>query len=122
MFVFDNVIHVFDMSDENLRDDDSRSRGDSEEFRQWLTDLGKGGRWSGFNDPDSEFSYGFNKRWNVESVFDMVFKVAPTDMAMAQVVPIFDFFNDFYAPVMAQHEMAKTYPDRVLFCGGVDPL
>jgi predicted TIM-barrel fold metal-dependent hydrolase len=43
-------------------------------------------------------------------------------MAMAQVVPIFDWFNDFFAPVAAQHAMAQAYPDRVLFCGGVDPV
>jgi len=124
MFVFDNVIHVFDMSDENLREDESRTRKESEEFRQWLEALGCGGRWPAFNDPESEFPYGSSMggRWSTDAVFDMVFKVAPTDMAMAQVVPIFDFFTDFFAPVKAQYEMAKAYPDRVLFCGGVDPM
>jgi predicted TIM-barrel fold metal-dependent hydrolase len=34
---------------------------------------------------------------------------------------MFDWFNDWYAPVKAQHAMAQAYPDRVLFCGGVDP-
>jgi predicted TIM-barrel fold metal-dependent hydrolase len=52
----------------------------------------------------------------------MVFEDAPTDMAMVQVVPIFDWFKDTFAPVLTQHEMAKRYPDRVIFCGGVDPL
>jgi uncharacterized protein len=51
-----------------------------------------------------------------------VFASSPTDMAMAQVVPMFDWFRDWYAPVRAQHAMAAAYPDRVLFCGGVDPM
>ena len=42
-------------------------------------------------------------------------------MAMAQVVPMFDWFRDWYAPVQTQYAMAKAFPDRVLFCGGVDP-
>ena len=41
---------------------------------------------------------------------------------MAQVVPIFDWFEDFFAPVAAQHAMVQRYPDRVLFCGGADPV
>ena len=52
----------------------------------------------------------------------MVFVDSPTDMAMAQVVPIFDWYEDMFAPVETQHAMAERYPDRVLFCGGVDPL
>jgi len=40
---------------------------------------------------------------------------------MAQVVPIFDWWEDWWAPVELQYEMARRYPDRVLFCGGVDP-
>ena len=50
----------------------------------------------------------------------MVFVQAPTDMAMAQVVPIFDWYKDWFAPV-PRSAMATAYPDRVLFCGGVDP-
>lgn len=55
-------------------------------------------------------------------MYSMVFVEAPTDMAMAQVVPLFDWYKDFFAPVYAQHAMAVAYPERVLFCGGVDPL
>ena len=41
----------------------------------------------------------------------MSFVDAPTDMAMVQVVPIFDWFKDTFAPVMTQYEMAKRYLD-----------
>src|SRR5262249_45834659 len=42
--------------------------------------------------------------------------------AMVQVVPQFEWFNDWYAPVELQHELVAAYPDRLLFCGGVDPV
>jgi predicted TIM-barrel fold metal-dependent hydrolase len=114
IFIFDNVIHVYDLSDENL----NHGRQDAEVGRQHMLAAGRGGRWAGYNNG----SINFQKRWTPEELYDMVFVQAPTDLAMAQVVPIFDWFNDFFAPVHAQHAMAQKYPDRVLFCGGVDPL
>ena len=114
IFVFDNAIHCYDLSDENLRDDVS----DARYSRDLLLAMGAGGRWAPYNDGTIEF----RRRWTVEELYEMVFVDAPTDMAMAQVVPIFDWFKDSFAPVLTQYEMAKRYPDRVVFCGGVDPL
>ncbi|HZQ64647.1 MAG TPA: amidohydrolase family protein [Gaiellaceae bacterium] len=114
IFVFDNAIHCYDMSDENLRED----ARDARYSRDLLLAMGAGGRWAGYNDGSIEFK----RRWTVEELYAMVFEDAPTDLAMVQVVPIFDWFKDTFAPVLTQHEMAKRYPDRVLFCGGVDPL
>ena len=74
-------------------------------------------RWPGYARRRSAF----DKRWTAEEMYDLVFVQAPTDMAMAQVVPIFDWFEDFFAPVAAQYAMAQRYPERVLFCGGADP-
>jgi len=114
IFILDNVIHVYDMSKANLRAD----RADAEQARQQMLALGRATRAEAYNVPENDFG----KRWTIEELYDMVFVKAPTDMAMAQVVPIFDWWTDFFAPVYAQHAMAKAYPDRVLFCGGVDPL
>lgn len=108
MFIFDNVVHVYDMSDENLRDD----RRDVEVSRKTMVAFGE------LYNPTMSFA----RRWTTEEMHRMVFEEAPTDMAMAQVVPIFDWFKDWFAPVAAQHALAAAYPDRVLFCGGVDPL
>lgn len=112
IFIFDNVIHVYDMSDENLREDERTA----EHGRRQMVELGDATRWSGYRD------IALDRRWTPEDLYEMVFVQAPTDMAMAQVVPIFEWFHDFFAPVAAQHRMAQLYPDRVLFCGGVDPL
>jgi predicted TIM-barrel fold metal-dependent hydrolase len=108
IFIFDNVIHVYDMSQDNLSD-----RPDAEFTRQQILTLGT---------KLYPHSAAHNTRWTLEEVYKMVFVDAPTDMAMAQVVPIYDWFKEWFAPVRAQHAMAKKYPDRVLFCGGVDPL
>src|SRR5262249_52139794 len=113
MFVFDNAIHVYDMSDENLRD-----RPDSAFSRDHLATLGAAGGWPGVPMTTSQLA----RRWSIEEVYDLVFEDAPTDMAMAQVVPIFDWYKGFFAPVETQHAMAERYPERVMFCGGVDPL
>jgi len=113
MFVFDNAIHVYDMSDENLRE-----RPDSAYSRDHLATLGASAGWPGVPMTTS----GLARRWSIEEVYDLVFEDAPTDMAMAQVVPIFDWYKGFFAPVETQHAMAERYPERVMFCGGVDPL
>jgi len=113
IFIFDNVIHVYDLSAENTRPEPEAEAG-----RQSMLAIGGALRWPGYHDSGERF----DKRWSVEEIYDMVFVKAPTDMAMAQVVPIFDWFEDFFAPVAAQHAIAERYPDRVLFCGGADPV
>jgi uncharacterized protein len=113
IFIFDNVIHVYDMSDANLRTD----RPDARYAREQLLKSGRYGRTA---IPSSTID--FARRWTIEDVYSMVFVDAPTDMAMAQVVPLFEWYEDLFAPVHTQHAMAEAYPDRVLFCGGVDPL
>jgi uncharacterized protein len=109
IFVFDNVIHVYDLSTENLRTDVP----DAEHARQVMMRPTFGGRVS---------SDQAGKRWSIDEMYALVFERSQTDMAMAQVVPIFDWYKDWFAPVKAQHAMAQAYPERVLFCGGVDPL
>jgi uncharacterized protein len=113
IFVFDNVIHAYDMSETNLRSEVAGSR----DAREQMLKRGAAGRLPEYTD-----SLEFRRSWSVEEMYDMVFVQAPKDMAMAQVVPIFDWYRDFFAPVHAQYAMAQRYPERVLFCGGVDPL
>lgn len=112
LFVFDCVIHVHDLSDANLRED----RPDARYSRDLMLAFGDAVRDPGANSLD------YARNWPVEELYDMVFVQAPTDLAMAQVVPIFDWYKDWFAPVAAQHRMALAYPDQVIFCGGVDPV
>jgi uncharacterized protein len=114
MFVFDNAIHVYDASDENVRDE----RSDSRYSRDWLTDLGGAAGWPGVEKPAAQL----RRRWSIDEVYEQVFVQSPTDLAMVQVVPLFEWYRELFAPVETQHAMAAKYPQRVIFCGGVDPL
>jgi predicted TIM-barrel fold metal-dependent hydrolase len=64
----------------------------------------------------------YARKWNVEDLGRMLFEDSCTDMAMAQAVVLYDVYKSGFAPVQAQYEFAQAYPDRALFCGGVDPL
>ena len=111
IFVFDNVIHVHDMSRKNLRED----RSDSVYARDLMIRSPARGASRLLTNVD------FARQMSIEEVYRMVFEDSPTDLAMVQVVPVFDWYNDWFAPVYLQHAMAEAYPDRVIFCGGVDP-
>ena len=111
IFVFDCVIHLHDMSNENL----NPSRSDSTHVRDMQVGMGEMLRPVHGGDLD------YATRTSVEDMHRLVFEESPTDMAMAQVVPVFDWYPDFWAPVDLQHAMAAAYPEKVLFCGGVDP-
>lgn len=109
--VFDCVIHLHDMSDDNL---DPR-RHDSGHVRNLQVGMGEALRPLHGDDMD------YATQVSVADMHRLVFEESPTDLAMAQVVPVFDWYPDFWAPVRLQHAMAAAYPDKVLFCGGVDP-
>ena len=104
IFVFDNVIHVYDMSSDNVRPEPQAEAG-----RRSMLEIGGALRWPGY----AHTGMRFDKRWSVEEMYEMVFVQAPTDLAMAQVVPIFEWFNDFFAPV-AGFRLAAELEDRVL--------
>jgi predicted TIM-barrel fold metal-dependent hydrolase len=117
IFVFDNVIHLYDMSTPNMR----RDRTDAVPARDKILEHVSKLRWPGVplhDDPDFDWA----RRWEVDEMYDLVFNGSATDMAMTQVVPMFDWFEDWYAPVLTQYAMAATHPKRVMFCGGVDPM
>jgi uncharacterized protein len=118
VFVFDNVIHMYDLSDENI------SRPDGAVDRAYQLNLGQQRR-----PPGQEKIYGngqvfssFARKWSVEDLGRLLFEDSCTDMAMAQSVVLYDVYKSGFAPVQAQYEFARTYPGRALFCGGVDPL
>ncbi|MGH7903133.1 MAG: amidohydrolase family protein [Candidatus Dormibacteraceae bacterium] len=112
IFIFDCVIHVHDLSDANLRGD----RPDARYSRDLMLAFGDSVR-----APEAN-SLEYGRRWPQQELYNMVFVEAKTDLAMAQAVPIFDWYQDWFAPVQAQYEMARAHPHQVLFCGGVDPL
>ena len=121
VFVFDNVVHMYDMSDGNLVAPSSaadrmghlkigtRTRAEADLTRSKSAD-------------NPGIGSGYARRWTVHDMARMVFADGITDMAMAQAVVLYDVYKDGFAPVQAQYEFARAYPDKVIFCGGVDPL
>ncbi|MBB3178198.1 amidohydrolase family protein [Variovorax sp. Sphag1AA] len=117
LFVFDNVIHLYDLSAGNVRTD----REDALPARDRILDYIRAQVRDPRSAPGGRTDFRWDTRWSVEEMHELVFNGSSTDMAMAQTVPMFDWFKDWYSPVRTQHAMAAAYPDRVLFCGGVDP-
>ncbi len=118
VFIFDNVVHMYDLSEENL------ARPDSGLDRLWHLKIGRGRRPKG-----QERAYGggdpiggFARRWTAEDLGKLLFEDSETDMAMAQAVVLYDVYKEGFSPVRAQYEFARAHPERVLFCGGVDPM
>lgn len=111
IFIFDCVIHLHDMSDANLEP----GRADSVWVRSLQVGMGEMLR------PVHGDTLDYASRLSVDKMHELVFERSPTDMAMAQVVPVFDWYPGFWAPVELQHAMAAAYPAKVLFCGGADP-
>jgi len=112
IYVFDNVVHMYDMSAGNLRE-----RPDSRQAQNYMLDLSKIAR-----DPEQHTkNQPFDRQWTTDAMGKLLFENSDTDMTMAQVVPLFDWWVDGFAPIRAQYEFAQAFPDRVLFCGGVDP-
>jgi predicted TIM-barrel fold metal-dependent hydrolase len=118
VFVFDNVVHMYDLSDENI------ARSDGALDRAYHLKLGDARRPAGqetiYGDGDRYTS--FARRWNEKDLGRLLFEDSCTDMAMAQAVVLYDVYKNGFAPVQAQYQFARAYPDKVLFCGGVDPL
>ncbi len=118
VFVFDNVVHMYDLSDENI------ARPDGVLDRAYHMKLGEARRPAGQErvygngDPYASFA----RRWNESDLGRLLFEDSATDMAMAQAVVLYDVYKTGFAPVDAQYRFARAFPDRVLFCGGVDPL
>jgi len=117
MFVFDCVLHAYDNSDNNLRDDLpdaelARAIGNFAPLREAV------------HGPDDKGGSGYqtHHRWTPEELYDIEFSGTSVDLAMAQTVPVFDWYRDGMAPVSANYEFASKYPDKVLFCGGIDPV
>ena len=118
VFVFDNVVHMYDYSDENLISEKS------EYDRHYHVSKVLGRRRTAPTDVYANWHpvEGFKRRWSVEDMGRLVFEDSGTDMAMAQAVPLFDLYKDGFAPVKAQYAFAQAYPERCLFCGAVDPM
>lgn len=115
IFVFDLVVHLHDMSEANLLAGAPWAR----HVRNMMLGMGDGLR--AVHGDDTAFDTRLSPHVMGSMVFGDPVGSEPTDIAMAQVVPVFDWYDDWWAPVELQASFARAYPGRALFCGGVDP-
>jgi predicted TIM-barrel fold metal-dependent hydrolase len=118
IFVFDNVIHVYDFSDAN-------SKLDIPELQPWRDHWQKSVRRTRWEEgPIGKFTpdFGWLRRFSNEDMYEMEFVLSPVDMAMAHAVPVFDWFKNGLSPLTAQHAFVSAYPERTMLCGAVDPI
>jgi predicted TIM-barrel fold metal-dependent hydrolase len=114
MFIFDAVIHRFDFRDANVT-----NHPIADDYVYWLNVLKEG--WASDKMPSNPRVALPNKLDDFAEVIEL-FDNSDTDMAMVQTVPLLDYWETGSAPADAQAELATAFPDKVMFCGGVDPL
>jgi hypothetical protein len=105
MFVFDTVVHMYDNRADNVIDPTA--------MRYMTKRFSMGGALTVTTNED--------RATDIDYALRMMFDDAKLDLAMAQTVPLFSYWRDGFAPAQLQYELAKA-DDRVIFCGGVDPV
>jgi predicted TIM-barrel fold metal-dependent hydrolase len=109
--IFDNVIHVHNLRDDNVIEPEGRIT------QNFYYQLVKKTAPAGYGYDD------FATAWSPQSVGDIVFRAgSQIDYAMVQTVPVFDLYRDGMDAYERQYELVKLFPERVIFCGGTDPV
>jgi hypothetical protein len=106
IFVFDNVVHMYDNRVDNVIDPVA------------MNYMAKRFSLGGVLDVDPHGG----RATRVDDALRFLFEEADADMAMAQTVPLFSYWRKGFAPAELQHALAAAAPERVMFCGGVDPI
>jgi predicted TIM-barrel fold metal-dependent hydrolase len=110
--VFDAVVHIHDFRDEVMVHEDARHlREATHADLRWTARRGQTVSHESADRPPP-----------IDWARQTLFSESDTDFAMVQTVPLFGLFKDGMAPAAAAYELARSDPQRFLFCGGVDPL
>jgi predicted TIM-barrel fold metal-dependent hydrolase len=115
-FVFDFVCHVYDFSKANQRPIPATPPM----LEGWKIGMAQMMYPEAIGKFDADFDW--ETKFSIEDMWDLEFVKSPVDMAMACTVPVWDWFEDSFASVQAQHAFKEAHPDRVLLSGGVDPI
>jgi uncharacterized protein len=115
IFVFDNVVHAFDLTAENT----AGARVDSGYDHADLVVRLAHSYGSRLNPANSRIK---GYAMTPAMAYEYLFESSEIDMVMAQTVPLFAYFRDGFSPARRNYELARAYPERIVFCGGVDPL
>ena len=109
--IFDNVVHLHNLRDDNVIEPEGRITQNF--FYRTLQGI------KGDDYPYAEFA----SAWDARQVGELLFGPgSEIDYAMVQTVPMFDLYRDGLDAVERQYELVQMYPERVVFCGGTDPV
>ncbi|PFG56916.1 hypothetical protein ATK36_0452 [Amycolatopsis sulphurea] len=111
MFVFDNVVHMYDNKPSNIGPRGEQVARNLHGFGVVLS-----------NEQYPANDHFLDEELSVEEAGRILFEESQTDLAMAQTVPLFGWWKDGFSPAHRQYALKEAFPHRVLFCGGVDPL
>lgn len=123
-FVFDAVVHVVDWSIDAMKDDAEFRNPEVQAEMMRLSRVLTGGV---FDADVSRISPTGALAGSHEANFDMLFRHAPTDMAVVGSLPFgpgttSDLYEDPDHFLKVNYGFAKAYPERCIFSGGVEPL
>jgi uncharacterized protein len=107
MFIFDNVVHMYDNRADNVIDP---------------TAMHYMNRSFGSTGGEVDTALYSGRATDVDKALKLLLEDASVDMAMAQTVPLFSYWREGFAPAQRQHDLAVAAPEQVMFCGGVDPI
>jgi predicted TIM-barrel fold metal-dependent hydrolase len=115
MFVFDSVVHTQDFTDRQIAPGTDGAnvvahRTNQAAFNKLMASKGGPADKPDFYDP-------VDPEWANRQLFEK----SDTDIAMVQTVPLFGPWKDSLGPARLCHDLVATNPERLLFCGGVDP-
>jgi predicted TIM-barrel fold metal-dependent hydrolase len=110
--VFDAVVHAHDFRDEMIINDDGRFLRDA--TRADLAHTERNGQRVAYEVTERPPGHEWCNR--------VLFEESDTDVAMVQTVPLFGVFKEGMTPARAAYELSQSNPDRLYFCGGVDPI
>lgn len=115
MIVFDCVVHALDVRDAAIREprEGKTIQQGLDGFARFTEADGKG--------PDGHPNIADGPP-DPEWANQKLFGESDTDIAMVQTVPLFSAFTHGMGPAETAYQLAQSNPDRLLFCGGVDPL
>lgn len=120
-FVIDGVVHVVDFSMEHMGENAALA---DPKMREAFWDLSiriTGGMFP-YREGLLRGELPSSLTPSTEANYQIVFGGTPTDMAIVGCIP---FGDDQYVisdyTVKINHAFAKAYPERTIFCGGVDP-
>lgn len=109
--IFDNVVHLHNLREDNVIDPDGRITQNF--FFKTLQSM------KGDDYPYEEFA----SAWDARRVGEILFgEGSEIDYAMVQTVPMFDLYRDGLDAVERQYGLVQMFPERVVFCGGTDPV